>query len=101
MQRGERGRRVPAGLVCEGLQDEDLDDARASAAALGGCEQPIKESQCLPEFAGVPLDAVPGDQQPRQGEVLVLAQVGRAVFGSQLPFPGPLFRVSELAAPEP
>jgi hypothetical protein len=81
VQRGVRGRRVSSGSVPESLQDADLDDARVSSAALGGRKQPVEQTQRVLERAGVVIDALPGDQQPRQGEVLVLAQIGGLVPG--------------------
>ena len=88
-QRTSRRRRVR-----DRLEDQDLDHGADPPAVLGGGEQPVEQPERVlqaPRRSGV---GVLGQQHPRQGDVLVLAQVGQVVVGG--PGPG---RVPRTAPP--
>ena len=72
---------VAVGLVGEGLEDEDLDGRARPSAGLRGGQQPRQQGEGREQVVAGTGGGMPGQQDPGQGHVLVLAQVGQVVVG--------------------
>ena len=72
---------VAASVVREGLQDQDLDEGAGPAALLGGDRQPIEETV---RRSAPATSAASREQDPGQGDVLVLADVGQVVVRGEV-----------------
>ena len=67
-------------LVGKGLQHADLENAAVPPGLRGCCLQPLEQAQYSGDLGGTPaIGAVLGENEPRQRQVLVLAEVLRLV----------------------
>ena len=91
----ERRVTVAAGVMGEGLQHPDLQQAAVASGVGGRVVQPAEQRVDSGEGGRVSASgrraagANLGQEQPGQGEVLVLVQVVRVVVGAQPSLPGP------------
>lgn len=56
----------------EGPKQVGVDDAGSASAVLRAPEEPVEQIEGVGEAAGVCVDAVLGDEQAGEGEVVVL-----------------------------
>jgi hypothetical protein len=66
------------------MQHEDFDDAAVPPAALGRGQEPLEQDGPLIQSGLVLVGEVPREEQPGEGDVLVLAQVRQLVGGTRL-----------------
>ncbi len=75
--------------MSKGEQDEQLEDAAVTPAFVRGSQKSFEEAERLVKRGAVPLGPIMCHQEPRQGDVLVLAQVGRRIVRREFSLPGP------------
>ena len=56
---------------------------------VGGRAQSTEQAQGVDEGGPAPVELVPGEERPRQGDVLELPDVGQRVVDAQTPLLGP------------
>ena len=66
------------------LQHKDLDDASGPPAFFRREQQTLQEPGRVRKGAPLPIALAPRQEQPGQGDVLVLAQVGEVVIDGQV-----------------
>ena len=93
----------PCASMRERLQHQDLDDASRPLPRVPPPAQETLQECPWPRAAGafVPIAPVPGDEHPRQGDVLELAQVAEVVVDGQAPLAHPAQGLGQPALRDP
>src|SRR5688572_4685281 len=93
-------RPLPRRVKGEGSHHVDLDQA-PGAARVGAGVEPVQQRERVEQWWGVLLLAVAGEQEPDQGEVVVLAQVRRFVGDADIVLACPLVGRCEVSLRDP
>ena len=80
------------GVVGQGGEQAHLDQAAGPPGCRRGLPEPLEEAERPAGRVGVEVGAVPGEEEPHQGEVVVLAQEHRRVGGRHLALARPVGR---------